>query len=440
VNQASALAAMTLDAAAADTSQVRDVRFPVIDYRAHPAFAPLAGPYIYDDELIRRAVERIDAVHAQFVARGSASQADANLALSEIGALANALRQHAREVAAPVLALEWLGSALNWTLADLHYEYVRLLHLTAEAHVAALDPAHARQLQELRARGLYIADLDDRDYGDIVRLVEPCAAELRTKVAAQPAQRAVFSPSRVSPLGRAIQRALARAGVLEVVTGYKRNRMRILGTGVEYSSAQQVWHSGIYADCGLRDSPLRYLHVDQADHLPKAMIYATPVTENNGPTGLIPGSNRWARSEFLFRVHKGLDRVSGERYGPYLGGSEYRVTARSPELRKIFMQLPRAFQGTSHFGDDVVADSDLARDLAAREFKFLCARRGRVLVFDGGRTLHRGSLVAAGDRLALQVGFVNVNDRKLRTQIAGGSHVRRLLKRAAHLARLATRP
>jgi hypothetical protein len=167
------------------------------------------------------------------------------------------------------------------------------------------------------------------------------------------------------------------------------------------------------------------------------MIYASRVTEINGPTGLIPESNRWARSEFLFRVHKGLDRVTVDRFGRYVGGSEYRVTARVPELRRTFMQLPRAFQGTSHFGDDVLPGSDLARDLAAREFKFLSQDRGQVLVFDGGRTLHRGALVQTGERLALQVGFINANDRRLRTQIAGGGSVRRFLKRATHLARIA---
>src|SRR5207244_1942850 len=180
--------------------------------------------------------------------------------------------------------------------------------------------------------------------GEIVRLVTPRADALRSEVASNPPRRAVYSPSRVSLLGRAIRRALSRAGVLDVLTCYKRNRMRILGTGVEYSCAGQVWHSGIDA--------------------------------------------------------------------------AYRGTAGSPERRRIFRQLPRACQGTSHFGDDVVPGSDLAHELAAREFKFLSADRGRVLVFDGGHTLHRGALVETGERLALQVGFINVNDRKIRTQIA----------------------
>jgi hypothetical protein len=430
-------AAMSVEAEASVAATATDMPFPVIDYRTHPAFAPLAGRNIYDDELIARTVERIDVLHAQFVSGGSRTSADADRALTEITALAGVIERHARDVRAPIVALEWLGSALEWALADLRYEYVRLLKASDPTRGAALDDKRSQQLCELQTRGMYIADLDDRDYREILRLVASCADQLRSQVDSNPARRAVYSPSRVSPLGRAIRRGVSRAGVLDVLTRYKRNRMRILGTGVEYSAAGQVWHSGIYADCGLQDSPVRYLHVDQADHLPKAMIYASRVTEINGPTGLIPESNRWARSEFLFRVHKGLDRVTGERFGPYVGGSEYRVTARVPELRRTFMQLPRAFQGTSHFGDDVLPGSDLARDLGAREFKFLSQDRGQVLVFDGGRTLHRGALVQMGERLALQVGFINVNDRSIRTQIAGGGSVRRFLKRATHLARIA---
>ncbi len=55
--------------------------------------------------------------------------------------------------------------------------------------------------------------------------------------------------------------------------------MAIMGTGLEYSRPEQAWHAGLYSDIGLADGPLKYFHVDQADHLPKAMIYATPVDD-----------------------------------------------------------------------------------------------------------------------------------------------------------------
>ena len=183
-------------------AQVRDARFPLIDYGAHPAFAPLVGPYIYDDELIASTVERIDATHWKFVTRGSPVEADAKRAVIEIRELARTIERHAREVRAPILALEWLGSALEWALVDLRYEYVRLLNATAESRGPTLDETRREQLHGLQTRGMYIADLDERDYGEIVRLVTPRTDALRSEVASNPPRRAVYSPSRVSLLGR----------------------------------------------------------------------------------------------------------------------------------------------------------------------------------------------------------------------------------------------
>src|SRR5579863_2866391 len=74
-------------AMSAVAAQVRDVKFPIIDYRTHPAFAPLVGPNIYDDELIGSAVERIDAIHGKFVSSGSPVKADAERAVTEISEL-----------------------------------------------------------------------------------------------------------------------------------------------------------------------------------------------------------------------------------------------------------------------------------------------------------------------------------------------------------------
>jgi len=158
------------------------------------------------------------------------------------------------------------------------------------------------------------------------------------------------------------------------------------------------------------------------------------VTPKSGPTGIIRGSNTWERSEFLFRAYKGLDRLTISRYGRYVGGPEYRAAARSPELRRVFMQLPTVFQGSSHFGDDVLPDSPIARQLLPLEQSFLSTGQQQVLVFDGARTLHRGSLVLEGERVALQVAFKNLNDRKIGAQMNGGTALAKLLQRARKLA------
>ena len=415
------------------------MKFPVIDYRAHPAFRQFATPYAYDDELIAGHIRAIDSVHLRVGGSVPAARDQVEQALAEIATHVHAIKQHSIEVKAPIVAREWLGAAMDWVISELRYEYLRLVFSRSNFDGSGLDRTGQAHLAEMRARGFFLVDLDEREFEQIRRLVLERVPELRGQLEQRPTARAVYSPSRVSPLGRAIDRALSKAGVLDVLSQYKRNPMRILGTGVELSRPMQKWHSDIYSDCGLADGPLRYLHVDETDHTPKAMIYATPVTPENGPTGIIPESNCWERSEFRFRVYKGIDKITIARYGGYVAGAEYRVAARDPELRRIFMQLPVAFQGSSHFGDDVLPDSALAGEIAPREFKFLSAGKGQALVFDGARTLHRGSIVDNGERMALQVGFKNINDDQVKRAADGGGPLGKFLKKASKLARMAVR-
>lgn len=413
------------------------MRFPTIDYDAHPAFAPLAGEYRYDDDLIAEHVGRIDRIHRDLVSAPQLNEADIGRACAQISQTIRAIEEHVGAVGASVLAREWMGASMAWALCDLRYEYFRLSYARRTDAQSGLNPDLQEKLHRLQSDGMCIVDLDEADFRDVREKSLAQLPQLKQLSESNPYTRAVYGPSRISPLGRAIDRALRHAGVLDLLSHYKANRMRILGTGVEYSRAMQAWYRGIYADVGLPDGPLRYLHVDETDHIPKAMIYATEVGEDNGPTMLIPQSNRWERSEFLFRVYKGLDHVTGTRYTKYVPNAEYRVLPRSPELRRIFMQLPRAFRGSSHLGDDILDGTPLAEDLARREIRFVSARGARALVFDGARTLHRGALVTNGERLALQVAFKNTNDRRIRAALGGAGPLRRLWGRSLQLGRMA---
>jgi hypothetical protein len=122
-------------------------------------------------------------------------------------------------------------------------------------------------------------------------------------------------------------------------------------------------------------------------------------------------------------MHKALDKVVSDRYARYARGSNYRPLSRHPELRRVFMEMPRQFQGSSHFGDDVLADSGLAKTLGAIEQPFI-SQGAQTLVFDGPRLLHRGSLVRSGERMALQVVYRNQNDERLQSLAAGESWLR----------------
>ncbi len=60
------------------------------------------------------------------------------------------------------------------------------------------------------------------------------------------------------------------------------------------------------------------------------------------------------------------------------------------------MQLPTAFQGSSHFGDDVLPDTPIAQRLLSKEQSFLSADRAQVMVFDGAAHLAQRFLGSAG--------------------------------------------
>lgn len=414
-------------------------QFPVIDYRSHPAYATLAAENRYDDQLIAEKVADIDRAFSDLRSLARPSTGDVAQTIAAMEVSGREILRHSADVGAPIIAREWLGACIDWAIAEIHYECLRLAFQDRKYDPAGLRKEQLTQLRQLRSDGMYIADVDDRDFRTVQRLALRFAPELQRRVSERPAERAVYSPSRISPLGRAIQRMLSTAGVLDVLSNFKRTRMAVMGTGLEYSRSGQAWHADLYSDIGLADGPLKYFHVDQADHLPKAMIYATTVGDDNGPTGIIRESNTWGRSEFLFRAHKGLDRVTIRRYGKYVNGAEYRATARSPELRRIFMQLPAAFQGSSHFGDDVLPDSPIAGRLLPQEHAFLSGDRGQIMVFDGGRTLHRGSLVRQGERVAMQVAFKNLNDRRIRVQMDGGPAFSKALRRIRGLAVMSVR-
>ena len=409
--------------------------FPRIDYDSHPAYSRWGGEYSYDDNVIGSHIVAVDGLHERITSQTRIAATDIHSCLADMRVELRRIDQHLGEAGAPIVAREWLNAVFEWVMAGLAYDYTRIACGMPGALGEKVGASGREQLNMLRDSGLYVTDLADDDYGEIVERANAYRPQLVSRLASDPLARCVHSPSRLSPLGRAIQRSFDRAGVFSVVNAYSANKMRIMGTGLEYSREGQEWYPRIYSDVGLTDGPLQYLHVDEADYTMKAIIYATKVGDENGPTSFIPGSNRWARSELCFRSFKGLDRLTHDRYSRF-GPSGYRPVARNPKLREVFMQLPRAFRGSSHFGDDVLGGTALATELTQGELRFM-PQKAQAVVFDGSRTLHRGALVRAGERIAMQVVLVNSNDQRIRRGLRKDQKVRGLMSRMRGLVKAA---
>jgi hypothetical protein len=406
------------------------MRFPEVDYSIHPAYSPYQNKLQYDDAFVLRRIQEVDALHAEFCSLTSPVEKDAASALAQIKNCMEQILSHAREKNISILAEEWLDTSVKWTVADLSHEFARRIFSSREYRGKILSAERSKQLSLMQEQGLYITDLPPDIYADIRRLALEYRSALRERATSDRFNRAVTNVSFNSPLWKSIKRAVKEAGILDVLSEFKQNRMTLLGAGLEYSCPEQDWYQSLYADVGLFDSPMQYLHVDEGDCLPKSMIYVTPVSDENGATRAIPGSNRWEKSECQFRMHKALDRVVGNRYAKFVRKAHYRPLARHAELRRIFMELPKPFQGSSHFGDDVLVGTKLADTLAKQEIPYL-SQGGQALVFDGPHLLHRGSLVKSGERMALQVIYRNQNEESIKSYLTNET----LLKDQVALAR-----
>lgn len=393
------------------------MRYPEVDYSIHPAYAPYQSAVRYDEAFVLQKIQEFDALHAKFCALTAPRDTDAADALADMQKHMGKILHHAKQQNISILAEEWLDATVKWTVADLSYEYARRIFSARDFRGLALSGERAKQFSSLQEHGMYITELPPEAYADIRRLALEHLPGLRQRAISDRFNRAVTTTAFNSPLWKAIKRAAKEAGIFDVLSEFKQNRMTLLGAGLEYSCAEQNWYQSIYADIGLTDSPLQYLHVDEGDCFPKSIIYVTPVNEENGATRAIPGSNNWEKSECRFRMHKALDRVVGDRYAKYVRRAHYRPLARHAELRRIFMELPKPFQGSSHFGDDVLAGTELANTLIGLEVPYL-SQGGQALVFDGPHLLHRGSLVKSGERLALQVIYRNQNQERIKSHMS----------------------
>ena len=82
----------------------------------------------------------------------------------------------------------------------------------------------------------------------------------------------------------------------------------------------------------------------------------------------------------------------------------YRPRFKDPELRKHLMMMPGPMRGSSHFGDDVINETDASAFLLENTLT-VTSEVGNMALFDGARLIHRGSLVKQGERFAMQIVF-----------------------------------
>jgi hypothetical protein len=198
----------------------------------------------------------------------------------------------------------------------------------------------------------------------------------------------------------------ARNGVLDALAAYSGQRVWVNGLALELSVPQSRWWESAMPDLP-RPPHTVYAHLDEAIANPKAIVYLTDVTHGHGPTSCYPHAfDDLALNPLQALVGRVVGNVGNRAESPLREYYEkrYHQSMSSERFRRHFLRLPSELRFNSHFGWDVLPDSDVEKNLAARE-RHMIGGPGTYIVFDGARLLHRGGMPQVGERIALQVVF-----------------------------------
>jgi hypothetical protein len=210
-----------------------------------------------------------------------------------------------------------------------------------------------------------------------------------------------------------LNREFRSLGVLEAVSAYTGRKTQVFGLALELSVSQATWWRNAIE--GLDRPPeTLYAHIDETISCPKAIVYLTDVTKQNGPTSCYPGAYEAMQLNPLQELVGRVVGTVGTRFNSPLKtfyAKRYHQSMNSENFRRHFMRLPSSLRFNSHLGWDVMPGSELERQLASSERK-LIGPAGAFIVFDGARLLHRGGLMEDGERVALQVIFSDLTFRQ----------------------------
>ncbi|GEM_PF-6394307 len=378
-----------------------------IEYRKHPAFVALAPTYTYDDIEIDNFIQQIDNALTKTYACTNENELRKEFS-EEVSSTIDELKAYVKQNCSSIIAFEFFCAALEYTKNELLHESFRILFRKNYKSVSS----HKKFDDDLEKDGMHIVSFSKKTMEEMKLASKPYYERLKQKALCHPEQRSYDSVNMKDPLGIAIYKMIDEANILPSLSNYMKTELTVMGVGIEYSHEGQSWSKGCYNDVGLKETQLAYMHFDEAAYAPKTLCYITPVKEaDNGATKYIKGSHKWVRSEFVFLFHKGLDRISSDRYYNIFDGY-YRPLYKHEELRKLLLHLPQKLMGTSHVGDDILDGTDLSKKLLNEETTFL-SDGCEAIVFDGGRGYHKGAIVTKGERLSLQIVYIGKNESKI---------------------------
>ena len=397
-----------------------DLTLPRIQYDQHPAFSGLNVKCTVDDIIVSRLIESIDNAYLHLLKVGGTNSENVSIEFSaKVGPLFAELERY-------VLSADMrdelrrttnhaIDRACQFLIDQLVFDRRRAEKPTDPT---ALSPSLTEFIDGLQTNGYYQYPLTADLATAVWRQTWWERSILRKRAEASPGRHCAIPLDAFSPATASIQRALQSKGIVSAVSHYMGCEMEWLYAALDFSHDRQNWYKGCYADSGLPTAKTVYMHFDADPDIVKTMLYLSNVDEASGPFRYVRGSHRWRRSPLLFALYKGFDTEQTKLFSMEDDGLDYKLGYYRPRFflkdhRKDLLTLPSAFRGTTHFGDDIVDESDLSGRLLSCEETFL-GPPGTLIVFNGSAGIHRGSQVESGERWAVQIAMRAVSSRRER--------------------------
>jgi hypothetical protein len=136
-------------------------------------------------------------------------------------------------------------------------------------------------------------------------------------------------------------------------------------------------------------------------------VYLSDVLGVNGATSCYPRTyEALGLNSLQDLVGRVIGIVGSNDQSPlyYFYDKQYHQSMSSEAFRRHYMRLPPEMRFNSHFGWDVFPSSAIESSMVQAE-RVMTGAAGKFMVFDGAQLVHRGGLIQAGERIALQVIF-----------------------------------
>lgn len=378
----------------------------MIDYSKHPAFDFNKAPFILSDELL------ISFEQAYRLAETKGSRMSDNFKL-ELRVKCNDLLKKIKITLLQqdcsdreTYFIDDLFSKMTPLLsADLDF-YFKDTKVKADSH---LNAESFDKLLKLNSELFFTSKVSQSIVDDILKVSKPLLNSFRENAKNNLTTRENLSANSgvtVKKVVGILNSEFEKSGINEIVSLYMGQSMCVGGLAIELSVPTANWWRVAYEELS-RPAKTSYFHFDESLAVPKAIVYLCDVTIENGPTSVAEydlGSSNITALQYLVgriigSVARGEDSSFKNEYNHL-----YHQTFGSKLFRQDFMRLPKEMRWNSHYGWDVIPDSDLEETLINTESKVL-GDAGTFIVFDGAKLLHRGGLLSKGERIALQVVF-----------------------------------